>query len=382
MQIRAVTLGLSVLPTARRIFEAGKQLKALVAWFNARGFVVQSRRLALPSWDRGTATVPVHDRVAWARDLDALCAENGIDFCSLGVARDPPDVASLAGLLVTTSRLSGGVDAADARRGIDFAAVESAARAVRHLSENSEDGFGNFRFGTGFSIAPDLPYFPCAYHAGDSDCFSVGLENSDVVVSAFRRARSVTIAAEALHTELSEVVTRVESACLQFEQQDTLRFAGIDTSITPSLDAAGSIVGAFEGLGVSFARSGSMTVCGLITRTVKNLLVRRVGYCGLMLPVLEDQGLSKLADAGQFEISDLLRLSSVCAVGVDMVPLPGSASTKALVRLMMDMATQSIALSKPLCCRVLPIPGKRAGDLTTFSSPYLCNCRIFNFESD
>lgn len=33
-------------------------------------------------------------------------------------------------------------------------------------------------------------------------------------------------------------------------------------------------------------------------------------------------------------------------------------------------------LNKPLSCRLLPVPGARAGDATRFTSPYLVNCRV------
>jgi hypothetical protein len=35
-------------------------------------------------------------------------------------------------------------------------------------------------------------------------------------------------------------------------------------------------------------------------------------------------------------------------------------------------------LNKPLSCRLFPVPGKRAGEMTTFTNPHLCNGVVFD----
>jgi hypothetical protein len=37
-------------------------------------------------------------------------------------------------------------------------------------------------------------------------------------------------------------------------------------------------------------------------------------------------------------------------------------------------------LNKPLSARLLPFPEKKAGEMTTFISPYLVNCRTMDIE--
>jgi hypothetical protein len=38
-------------------------------------------------------------------------------------------------------------------------------------------------------------------------------------------------------------------------------------------------------------------------------------------------------------------------------------------------------LDKPLTARLMPVPGKRAGDLTSFCFPYFANSRILAVEA-
>jgi uncharacterized protein (UPF0210 family) len=131
------------------------------------------------------------------------------------------------------------------------------------------------------------------------------------------------------------------------------------------------------------------------------------GYCGLMLAVCEDAGLAAAAAAGAVGVSQLLQLSAVCGCGLDTVPVPGPslqlveqrqqqgqqgqqgaaaalASWPAgdqqlcqrLALLLADVAALAYRLNKPLAARLLPLPGKAAGDATSFSNPYLLDSKV------
>ncbi len=64
---------------------------------------------------------------------------------------------------------------------------------------------------------------------------------------------------------------------------------------------------------------------------------------------------------------------AVCGTGLDTIPLPGDTSAEAIAHLLLDVATLAWRLNKPLSARLFPVPGKRAGESTAFSSPYLTN---------
>ena len=79
---------------------------------------------------------------------------------------------------------------------------------------------------------------------------------------------------------------------------------------------------------------------------------------------------------GKISAHELLLYSSVCGTGLDTLPLPGDTSAEAIARLLLDVATLAWRLRKPLSARLFPVPGKRAGETTAFSSPYLTNTRL------
>jgi uncharacterized protein (UPF0210 family) len=103
-----------------------------------------------------------------------------------------------------------------------------------------------------------------------------------------------------------------------------------------------------------------------------------------MLPLLEDQLLAERAADGLITIETLLLLSTVCGLGLDTIPLPGDVSLRQLERLILDMAAIAVRFDKPLTARLLPVPGKEAGDLTDWSSNfhYFTNGRVMHVVGD
>lgn len=96
---------------------------------------------------------------------------------------------------------------------------------------------------------------------------------------------------------------------------------------------------------------------------------------------------------GAFRVSDLLHWSAVCGCGLDTVPVPGpsaadtarggeadgaadAATVSAMAALLLDLAATAYRLDKPLACRLLPLPGKAPGDVTTFGNPYLVESKV------
>jgi len=92
--------------------------------------------------------------------------------------------------------------------------------------------------------------------------------------------------------------------------------------------------------------------------------------------VLEDSVLAKRWEAGAINRDSLMSYSSVCSTGLDAVPLPGDIPAGELESIIADMASLAVKWRKPLSARLLPVAGKKKGEMTEFTSPYLVNVRI------
>jgi uncharacterized protein (UPF0210 family) len=75
-------------------------------------------------------------------------------------------------------------------------------------------------------------------------------------------------------------------------------------------------------------------------------------------------------------MSDLLLYASVCGAGLDTIPLPGDVTPEALAAILVDVAALALRLNKPLVARLLPLPGKQAGDEVNFDYPYFAPTRV------
>jgi uncharacterized protein (UPF0210 family) len=164
----------------------------------------------------------------------------------------------------------------------------------------------------------------------------------------------------------------------QVSIEHQVRFRGIDASLAPSLKEDESIALAYEKLlHGKFGDPGTLAVSAVITGVLKNLSVKTCGYSGLMLPVCEDFGLAQRASEGTFNLTNLLLYSAVCGCGLDVVPIPGDISVETIEGILLEVATLAVTLNKPLSARLLPAPGRKAGEMTAFDSPYLVNCAVF-----
>lgn len=375
MKIRTITLGFSDIPTPQILNWAGQRLERAYDHFVSNGYTVQTRRIALSHWNQGLGLLDEEQRTGILRELDLLCAENDIDYCSLGIVGNPEQIESLSNILTETARLNAGAEISSLEQGVNRNAVRASVKVVRQLSELSE-GFGNFRFGAGACLSAGTPFFPGSYHNDSQPAFTIGFENSDLLVKAFSGSGEIETAKQNLLRILTDEYKKVEKLATDFSETSGLNFGGLDTSIAPSIKPEESVTHAFESVNVRFGDWGTLGVCGNITDVLKRVPVKRTGYCGIMLPVLEDTGLVKAVDDGNLTIKDLLAYSSVCGVGIDMVPISGDVAAEKLEGLMLDIGTMSWKLKKPLSVRVLPI--KSIDKRTRFDSEFTCNSKLLS----
>jgi len=380
MKIRTITCGTDLSPRLNKktISRLGTFLQKARGVFEKENIPVQTVRLTSQAWSSYLAHKKLSAKIRYMQDLEVLCREYRIDFASVGSVIEPSNIKIIPAMLSATSIISTSALIGKRSTGIDFHAGAAAAKAILEISRCTPKGFGNFRFAGIANCPPDIPFFPASYHQGKT-CFSIGLECSDLVIKAFKRAKTMQKAGYQLKKYLEKPLKKIVYHAEKLSRKEKIFFKGIDVSPAPSLKKNESITRAFEGLGLGkFGGPGTLVIAVLLTGVLKSLVVKKCGYCGLMLPILEDHGLAQKWGRGEINIENLLALSSVCGTGLDCVPLPGNVSENKLYALLLDVAALAIRLDKPLSARLFPIPGKKAGEQTRFNSPYLVDCNIID----
>ena len=101
-----------------------------------------------------------------------------------------------------------------------------------------------------------------------------------------------------------------------------------------------------------------------------------------MFSLLEDDQLASSNNKLNYSIDTLSLLSTVCGCGLDMIPIPGDTLSDEIASLILDISALSINLKKPLGVRLLPIPEKTSGMMTSFNYDFLVNTRVMLVKND
>jgi uncharacterized protein (UPF0210 family) len=127
---------------------------------------------------------------------------------------------------------------------------------------------------------------------------------------------------------------------------------------------------------------GSLAAAAILTEAIDRADFPHAGFSGFMQPILEDSILAKRAAEGTLTVKDTLLYSAVCGTGLDTVPLPGDTTAEQIAALLLDLCALALRLDKPLTARLMPIPGKKAGDETNFDFAFFAPSRVTALNSE
>ncbi len=379
MKLRSITLfaGLWLPVSNSQLASLGNFAAAAREAYEEAGFEVQTVRLATDLFPALTAS-RAPDPVETVRALESACRDHGFDYLALGPARPQVSGADLAALLpellAATERTFATLPLlAPGNAAIDAGAVGAAAQVIR-AAAGIEEGFGNLRFAALANVPPGTPFFPAAYHDGGVPTFAVATQAADLALEACDSAADVNSARARFKAALEAHGERIVAVAAGLAEHSGLPFGGIDFSPAPFPAPGDSIGAALEALtGAPLGSPGTLAAAAALTDVLDHAGFLHAGFCGLMLPVLEDPVLARRSAEGRLQVGDLLQWSAVCGTGLDTVPLPGDVSEAALQRILFDVAALSLRLRKPLTARLMPLPGKRAGDPVHFDFAYFAD---------
>ena len=352
--------------------------------FYAAGYEVQSTRLATVPFPIMVPTCCDDSAVILAQKLEIRAAEHGFSYVSLGPAlpQYPESYRLIPKMIAATRNVFFGGVMATAAEGVSLPAVRACAEVIHKAAQITPDGFANLRFSALANVLPGTPFFPAGYAGGALPAFALALECADVAVNAFSRAATLEAARNYLLTDLETQTSVLTEIAAGVAAEFETIFNGFDISLAPYPDDAVSLGNALEKLGLpALGLAGSLAAAAFVADTLDRGRWPRTGFNGLMLPVLEDSVLARRTIDGTLGVKDLLMYSAVCGTGLDTVPLAGDVSTDQLYGLLLDVAALAVRLGKPLTARLMPVPGKQAGDLTNFDFPYFANGRILPLEA-
>jgi uncharacterized protein (UPF0210 family) len=402
LDVRTVTLGINLLDCASHNLEKLKNkietriehyAENLVPVCNRvgqkYGIPVVNKRIAVSPIAVVGAALSSSQLVDVARTLDAIAENVNVDFIGgfsalveKGIARgDRALIEAIPQALATTDRVCASVNVASTRAGINMDAVILMGAAIKKAAAltASKDGLGCAKLCVFANIPQDIPFMAGAYLGiGEADAvINVGVSGPGVVKKAIDRALENN--PELDLGQISELikktaykVTRV-GELIGREVADNLkiRFGVVDLSLAPTPHVGDSVGEIFQSLGLlSIGVPGTTAALALLNDAVKKggaFASSRVGgLSGAFIPVSEDLNISEAARKGYLSLDKLEAITSVCSVGLDMVAIPGNTSEETIAAIIADEMAIGVINKKTTATRIIPVPGKNAGDNAYF----------------
>ena len=402
LDVRTVTLGVSLFDCASH------DVERFIA--NVRGKIIRlARNLVDTCDDVGLRYgIPVvNKRISVSPIAVAACNFSAGEMCKIATALDnvaqqlridfiggfsalvekgftKGDLALIEAIpdaLAETERVCSSVNVASTHSGINMDAVALMGRTIRRAAEITadRDGVGCAKLVVFANIPQDVPFMAGAYlGVGEPDAvINVGVSGPGVVKKAIDRARtsnptldlgqiSETIKRTAFKvTRVGELIGRKVAAKLG------IPFGVVDLSLAPTPNVGDSVGEIFQSLGLkSIGNPGSTAILAMLNDAVKKGGIFASSYVGglsgAFIPISEDLNIAEAARKGHLTIEKLEAMTSVCSVGLDMVAIPGSTSAETISGIIADEMAIGVINSKATAARLIPVPGKKAGDRASF----------------
>ena len=353
------------------------------------GIPVVNKRIAVSPIAVAACAFSAPQMVAIAKTMDEAARATGVDFIGgFGAlvekgmtVGDRALIDAIPEALAEPRRVCSSVNVASTNAGINMDAVYLMGKTIKRAAELTADadGLACTKLCVFANIPPDIPFMAGAYlGVGEPDAvINVGVSGPGVVKKAIDRARNASPEADLGH--LSEIIKRTAFKVTRVGELIGRQVAGklgvpfgvVDLSLAPTPNVGDSVGEIFQSLGLkAIGVPGSTAVLALLNDAVKKGGIFASSYVGglsgAFIPVSEDLNIGEAARKGYLSLDKLEALTSVCSVGLDMVVLPGETSAETLAAIIADEMAIGMINGKAIAARLIPVPGKNAGDQAFF----------------
>ena len=402
LDVRTVTLGINLLDCAGASLNRVKdKIYAKIAHLAQNlvnecdrigqkyGIPVVNKRIAVSPIAVVGAALSSSQLVEISKALNAVAREVNVDFIGgfsalvqKGMAQgDHALIEAIPHALAATERVCASVNVATTRAGINMDAVILMGQIIKKAAKLTadKDGIACAKLCVFANIPQDIPFMAGAYLGiGEPDAvINLGVSGPGVVKKAIDRALQANPDMDL--GQISELikktaykVTRV-GELIGREVADNLKipFGVVDLSLAPTPNVGDSVGEIFQSLGLlSIGVPGTTAALALLNDAVKKggaFASSRVGgLSGAFIPVSEDLNISEAARKGYIGLDKLEAITSVCSVGLDMVAIPGDTSEECISAIIADEAAIGVINNKTTAARLIPVPGKSAGENAFF----------------
>ena len=398
LDIRTITMGISLLDCADTDIErsctkvydkicrlAGNLVRTGEDIEAEFGIPIVNKRVSVTPISLVAAGTGAQSYVPYAKALDRAAHEIGVNFLggfSALVQKGMTDsdrvlIASIPEALAGTELVCASVNVGSTRAGINMDAVAEMGRTVKRAAAltANQGGMVCAKLVVFANAVEDNPFMAGAFHGvGEPECeVHVGVSGPGVVQHALQsvHGQPFDVVAETVKktafriTRMGQLVAQEASARLG------VPFGIVDLSLAPTPARGDSVAYILQEMGLEMTGApGTTAALAMLNDMVKKGGVMASshvgGLSGAFIPVSEDIGMIEAAQARCLTIEKLEAMTCVCSVGLDMIAIPGDTSANAIAGIIADEAAIGMVNGKTTAVRVIPAPGKKAGDTVNF----------------
>ena len=326
------------------------------------------------------------DYVHLAKVLDKVAQEVKVDFiggfsalvekgCTKG---DRAFLESIPEALASTNKICSSVNVATSKAGINMNAVLKMAEIIKKSAELTadKDGIAAAKLVCFCNSPSDNPFMAGAFTGfGEPECaLNVGVSGPGVVRAAVEKLPKEADMSELANTikrTAFKITTTGELIGRELAQRLGIPFGVVDLSLAPTPAIGDSVAGIFKAMGLEDAGAhGTTAALAMLNDAVKKggiMASSHVGgLSGAFIPVSEDAGMIDAASNGYLTFDKLEAMTSVCSVGLDMICIPGDTQNDTIAGIIADEMAIGMINKKTTAVRVIPVPGKKVGDMAFY----------------
>ena len=398
LDIRCITMGISLLDCACEDAKKANQ-KIYDKIMRYAGSLVRvgqdiEKEFGVPIINKRISVTPIalvagasgeKSYVEYCRTLDKCAKELGVNFIGgfsalvqKGItAADRVLIDSIPEALAVTDSVCSSVNVGTTKNGINMDAVKLMGETIKKTAEVSAscavNGCAKLVV---FTNAPeDNPFMAGAFHGpGEGDAvINVGVSGPGVILAAAKefKGRPINELADGIKKMAFKITRMGQLVGTEAAKRLGVSFGILDLSLAPTPAVGDSVARILEEIGLEGCGApGTTAALAMLTDMVKKGGVMAStnvgGLSGAFIPVSEDEGMINAVKQNSICLEKLEAMTTVCSVGLDMIAIPGDTPATTISGILADEFAIGMVNNKTTACRLIPAPGKKAGEWVEF----------------
>ncbi|NLU52556.1 MAG: PFL family protein [Clostridiaceae bacterium] len=398
LDIRTITMGISLRDcasedykvTCRKIYD---KISKLAQNLVKTGEDIE-RDFGIPIINKRISVTPIaiiaegcntDDYAVFAHAMEKAAENVGVNFIGgfsalvhKGYTRgDKLLIKAIPEALSTTNRVCSSVNVATTKSGINMDAVKEMGEIIKECAERTRDrdAVACSKLVVFANVPEDNPFMAGAFHGvGEPECvINVGVSGPGVVAAALKNLNGGDFGtiAETIKKTAFKITRMGQLVAQEASSRLNVPFGIVDLSLAPTPAVGDSVARILELMGLERCGAhGTTAALALLNDAVKKGGVMASSYVGglsgAFIPVSEDAGMIEAAMSGALTIEKLEAMTCVCSVGLDMIAIPGDTPASTISAIIADEAAIGVINSKTTAVRIIPVPGKKEGDVVEY----------------